>query len=135
MPVKQKLRHIRIEWLLNIKEEITKQSKVGFIKPIHQAKWIINVMLVAKKDGRVRMCVDFKDLNKACPKDDFLLSNIDVLVDNTIGSALMFFIGGFSSYNQMKMAPKDMTKTTFTIKWGIYYYTIMLFGLKNARAT
>ena len=71
-------------------------------------------MLVPKKDGKVRMCVDFRDLNKACPKDDFPLPHIDVLVDNTAGSALISFMDGFSRYNQIKMAPKYMTKTTFT---------------------
>ena len=112
--VKQKLRRIRTKWLLKIKEGVTKQLKVGFIKPIHQAEWIANVVLVPKKDGKVRMCVDFRDLNKACPKDDFPLPHIDVLVDNMAGSALMSFIDGFSGYNQIKKAPKDMTKTSFT---------------------
>ena len=65
-------------------------------------------MPIPKKDGKVRMCVDFRDLNKACPKDDFPGPYIDVLVDNTVGSALMSFMDGFSRYNQIKMAPKDM---------------------------
>ena len=116
VPVKQTLRRIRIEWLLRIKEEVAKQLKVGFIKLVNQAEWIANVMLVPKKDGRVRICVDFKDLNIACPKDDFPLSHIDVLVDNMAGSALLSFMDGFSGYNQIKMAPKDMTKTTFAIE-------------------
>ena len=90
---------------------------------------------VPKKDGKVRMCMDFRDLNNACPKDDFLLPHIDVLVDNTVGSALMSFMDGFLRYNQIKMAPKDMTKTTFTIEWGIYSYSMMPFSLKNAGAT
>ena len=89
-------------------------------------------MLVPKKDGKVRMCMDFRDLNKACPKDDFPLPHIDVLVDNTAGSALMSFMDGFSRYNQIK---KDMTETTFTTEWRIYCYTVMLFGLKNAMVT
>ena len=135
VPIKQKLRRMRTEWLLNIKEEVTKQLKVGFIKPIGQAEWVANVVPVPKKDGKVRMCVDFRDLNKACPKDDFPLPHIVVLVDNTAGSALMSFMDGFLGYNQIKMAPKDMTKTTFTTEWGIYYYTVMSFGLKNAGAT
>ena len=92
-------------------------------------------MPVPKKDGKVRMCVDFRDLNKACPKDDFPLPHIDVLVDNVAKSAMMSFMNRFSRYNQIKMAPKDMTKTTFTIEWGIYCYTVMPFGLKNAGAT
>ena len=97
--VKQKLRIMRIKWLLKIKEEVTKQLKVGFIKLVHQAEWITNVMPIPKKDGKVRMCVDFRDLNKACPKDDFPLPYIDVLVDNMIGNALMSFMDGFSGYN------------------------------------
>ena len=126
---------MRIEWLLKIKEEVNKQLKVGFIKPVHQAEWIANVVLVPKKDKKVRMCVDFRDLNKACPKDDFPLIHIDVLVDNSMGSALMSFIDVFSRYNQIKIAPKDMTGTTFTTEWKIYCYTVMLFGLKDSGAT
>ena len=80
------------------------------------------------------MCVDFKNLNKAWPKDDFPPPHIDVLVDNTAGNALMSFMDGISGYNQIKMAPKDMTKTTSTIERGIYCYTVMPFGLKNVGA-
>ena len=83
---------MRIEWLLKIKEEVTKQLKVGFIKPIHQAESITNVVPIPKKDKIVRKCVDFRDLNKACPKDDFPPPHIDVLVDNITGSALMSFM-------------------------------------------
>ena len=89
--------------------------KVGFIKLVHQAEWIANVVLIPKKDGKVQMCMDFRDLNKACPKDDFPLPHIDVLVDNTVDSALMSFMDGFSRNNQIKMAPEDMTRTTFTM--------------------
>ena len=102
---------------------------------MHQVKWIANVVPVPKKDGKVRMCMDFRDPNKACPKDDFPLPHIDVLVDNTIGNALMSFMDGFSGYNQIKMAPKDMAKTTFTTEWRICCYTVMQFGLKNAGVT
>ena len=92
-------------------------------------------MPIPKNDGKVRMCVDFRDLNKACPKDDFPLPHIDVLMDNTTGSTLMSFMDGFLGYNQIKMALKDVTKTTFTIEWGIYCYPVMLFGHKNLRET
>ena len=123
VPVKQKLRRMRTEWLLKIKEEVTKQLKVGFIKLVNQAEWKANIVFVPRKDGKVRMCVDCRDLNKACLKNDFPFPHIDILVDNTTGSALMSFMDGFSGYNQIKMAPKDITKTTFTTKWGIYSYT------------
>ena len=92
---------MRTEWLFKIKEVI-KQLKVGFSKLVHEVDWITNVVLVPKKDGKVRMCVDFRDLNKAYPKDDFPLPYIDVLVDNTTGSVLMSFMDGFSGYNQIK---------------------------------
>ena len=92
VPVKQRLRRMRTKWLLKIKEKVTKQLKVGFIKPIHQAESITDVVPIPKKDKIVRKCVDFRDLNKACPKDDFPLPHIDVLVDNITGSALMSFM-------------------------------------------
>ena len=135
MPVKKKLRRMRAEWLLKIKEEVTKQLKVGFIKPMHQAEWIANVVPIPRKDGKIRTCGDFRELNKAYPKDDFPLPHIDVIVDNTVRSALMSFMDDFLGYYQIKMAPKDVTKTTFTTEWGIYGYTVMPFGLKNAGAT
>ena len=63
---------------------------------------------VPKKDEKVRICVDFKVLNKASPNDEFPLPHIDIIVDNTAGHALLSFIDGFSRYNQVKMVPKDM---------------------------
>ena len=88
-----------------------------------------------KKDGRIRVCVDFRDLNKASPKDDFPLPHIDELVDFTAGHALHSFMDGFSGYNQIVMAPEDREKTAFTTPWGTYCYRVMPFGLKNAGAT
>jgi hypothetical protein len=78
--------------------------------------------------------VDFRDLNKVCPNDDFLLPHIDVLVDNTAISSLMSFMDGFLGYNQILMALEYMTKTTFVTECGIYCYTVMPFGLKNTGA-
>ena len=71
--VKQKLRCMKSEWMFKIKEEVIKQMKAGFIKAVSQTNWVANVVLIPKKDGKVRMCVDFRDLNIACPKDDFPL--------------------------------------------------------------
>ena len=88
-----------------------------------------------KKDGKVRMCVDFRDLNKASLKDDFPLPHIDILVDNIIGHALLSFMDGFSRYNKIKMALEDMEKTSFITPWGTYCYKVMPFCLKNVGAT
>ena len=90
---------------------------------------------VPKKDEKVRMCVDYRDLNRASPKEDFSLPHIDVLVDNTAQHKIFSFMDDFSSYNQIKMAPKDMEKTTFVIQWGNFCYKVIPFGLKNAGAT
>lgn len=81
------------------------------------------------------MCVDYRDLNRASPKDDFPLPHIDMLVDNTAKFDIFSFMDGFSGYNQIKMAPEDMEKTTFITPWGIFCYQVMPFGLKNAGAT
>jgi hypothetical protein len=81
------------------------------------------------------MCVDYRDLNKASPKDDFPLPHIDMLVDNTAKFNVFSFMDGFSGYNQIKMAPEDMEKTPFITPWGTFCYRVMPFGLKNAGAT
>ena len=83
----------------------------------------------------MRVCVDFRDLNKANPKDDFTLPHIDMLVDSTTGHSMLSFMDGFSGYNQILMAPDDMEKTSFITEWGTYCYRVMPFGLKNAGAT
>ena len=85
---------------------------------VNYPKWLANVVPIPKKKGKVRMCVDFQDLNKANPKDDFPLPHIDILVDSTAGHALLSFMDRFSGYNQIKMAPKDMENTSFFTPWG-----------------
>ena len=95
----------------------------------------INVVLVPKKNGKVRVCVDFQDLNKASPKDDFPLPHLDMLVDSTTGYSMLFFMDEFSKYNQILMALENMEKTSFITEWGTYCYRVMPFGLKNSGAT
>ena len=114
-----------------MKYEIQKQLSVGFISVVEYPEWLANVVPVPKKDGKVRVCVDFRDLNKASPKDDFPLPHIDMLVDSTTRHALLPFMDGFSSYNQIVMALEDREKTSFIIEWGTYCYRVMAFGLKN----
>ena len=134
-PIKQKLRRMKLKWTLKIKEEVEKQYNVRFLRAVNYPEWLANVVMVPKKDGKVRMCVEFRDLNVASPKDDFPLPHIDVLVDNTTGNAFLLFMDEFLGYNQIKMALEDMEKTSFITSWGTYYYKVMPFGLKNVGAT
>ncbi|XP_058722923.1 uncharacterized protein LOC131594738 [Vicia villosa] len=134
-PVKQKLRRTRPDMSEKIKKEVEKQFDAGFLQVVNYPPWVANIVPVPKKDGKVRMCVDYRDLNRASPKDDFPLPHIDVLVDNTAPFKVFSFMDGFSGYNQIKMAPEDMEKTTFITPWGTFCYKVMPFGLKNAGAT
>lgn len=134
-PKKQKLRRMSPDMSLKIKEEVLKQWNAGFLEVATYPRWVANIVPVPKKDGRVRMCVDYRDLNKASPKDDFPLPHIDVLVDNAARSYRYSFMDGYSGYNQIPMHPEDKEKTTFITQWGTFCYKVMPFGLKNAGAT
>ena len=107
----------------------------GFIREVYYPNWLTNVVLVKKANGKWRMCVDFMNLNKACPKDSFPLPRIDQLVDSTARHKLLTFMDAFSGYNQIKMTKEDQEKTAFIMSQGLYCYKIMPFGLKNAGAT
>ena len=92
-------------------------------------------MVVKKKNGKWRVCVDFTDLNWACPKDLFPMPKIDRLVDATYGHPRMSFLDVFQGYHQIALAPEDQGKMAFISLNANYHYTVMLFGLKNVRAT
>ena len=115
--VKQKLRRTHPEMSKKIKEEAQKQFDACFLKVTSYPPWIANIVLLPKKDGKVRMCVDYRDLNRESPKYDFSLPHIDILVDNTARAKVFSFMDGFSGYNQIKMALEDMEKTTFVTQW------------------
>ena len=107
----------------------------GFIREVNYPDWISNVVLAKKANDKWRMCIDFKKLNKAYPKDSYPLPRINQLVDATSGHELLAFMDAFSGYNQIRMAPEDEEKTAFITNRGLYCYRVMLFGLKNAGAT
>ena len=99
--------------LLKIKEEVKKQLDARFLEVAKHPQWVANIVLVPKKDGKVRMCIDYRDLNRASPTNNFPLSHTDTLVDNMVKHSLFSFMDGFSGYNQIRMALEDMEKTTF----------------------
>jgi hypothetical protein len=134
-PVKQALQRMKPDVILKFKEEVEKQLKAGFLSTVTYSDWVANIVPVPKKDGKVRMCVDYQDLNRANPKDNFPLPHIDTLVDNTATNVVFSFMDGFSRYNQIKMAEEDKSKTAFITHWGTFVYDIIPFSLKNAGAT
>ena len=98
-------------------------------------EWLANTMVVKKKNGKWRVCVDFTDLNKAYPKDHFPMPRIDLLVDATVGHPQMSFLDAFQGYHQILLALNDQEKTAFVTPVGNYHYKVMPFGLKNTGAT
>ena len=108
---------------------------VKFIQEIYYPNWLANIVMVKKANDKWRMCVDFTDLNRAYPKDSYPLPHIDQLVDSTAGHKLLSFMDAFSRYNQIRMEDADQEKTSFVTSQGLFYYKVMPFGLKNARAT
>ena len=90
--------------------------------------------MVKKENGKWRMCVDFTDLNNACPKDSFPIPKIDQLMDSMVGHKLLTFIDAFSGYNQIQIAEEDQEKIAFITSQGLYCYRVMPFGLKNVGA-
>jgi hypothetical protein len=134
-PVQQKLRPVNPRKVASIKIEVEKFLKVGFIYPIHLTQWVSNPMLVDKKQGTIRVCTDFRDLNKACPKDNYPTPFIDQIIDECAGCEAFSFMDGFLGYNQIQIKPQYQHKTTFICPWGTFAYRKMPFGLKNVGAT
>lgn len=109
--------------------------KARIIFPIHHSTWVANIVPVRKKNGEIRICVDYRNLNQASLKDNFALPIMDQILQIVAGSEMMSFLDGFSGYNQIEVAEEDQHKTTFTTPWGTFSYKRMPFGLINAGAT
>ena len=134
-PIKQKRRIFAPERNNAIMEEVDKLLTTNFIREVFYPNWLANVVMVKKDNGKWRMCVDFTDLNKACPEDSFPLSRIDQLLNSTTSHKLLTFMDAFSGYNQIVMDKADQEETSFITNKGLFCYKVMPFGLKNARAT
>jgi hypothetical protein len=134
--IRQKLRRFTPDKREAISTELAHLVSAGFIREVLHPEWLANPVLVLK-NNKVdwRMCVDYTDLNKHCPKDPFGLPRIDHVVDSTAGCSMLSFLDCYSGYHQISLAKEDEEKTAFITPFGAFYYTSMLFGLKNAGAT
>ena len=108
-----------------------KLVKDDIIREVQYPTWSVNMVPIWKKNGQFRLCVDFRDLNNASPKDDFSLPITKLLLDATTTFGGLSFMDGFSGYNQIKMDSEDEDLTAFRTPQGIYYYIVMSFGLTN----
>jgi hypothetical protein len=134
-PIKKKFRRFGKDRKQAIEVEVCKLLAAGFIRECKLPVWLANLVLVPKKTGGLRMCIDYTDFNKHYPKDPFPLPCIDQVVDSTTGSVLLCFLDCYSRYHQIALHPDDEDKTAFITPHGIYCYKVMTFSLKNAGAT
>jgi hypothetical protein len=137
-PYKQHPRRFNSTIYDQVKEEINQLLQAGFIQPCRYAEWVSNIMPVEKKDyGKIRVCIDFRDLNRATLKDEYSMPIANMLIKDASGHRVISFLDGNGSYNQIFMAEEDMLKTTFICSGfvGLFEWVVMTFGLKNAGAT
>jgi hypothetical protein len=118
-----------------VKEELDKLLEAGFIRPVETTKWVSPMILALKKNGKLRVCINCKALNKVTKKDHYPLSFCEEILEEVAGHEMYTFRDGYRGYHQVKIAPEDQLKTTFTTPWGTFCYIVMPFGLCNAPGT
>ena len=134
-PFVQKLRRINPLLLPLIEKEIKKLFEAKIIVALRHSKWLANIVPVRKKNGEIRICIDFRNLNRVSLKDNYPITKMDHILQKVVGSQRMSMLDGFSGYNQVLVHPDDQEKTAFTTPWGTFMYSKMPFGLMNAGAT
>ena len=120
-----------------IKEEVERLLRCNFIRTARYVEWLANIVPVVKKNGTLRVCIDFRDLNTATPKDEYSMPVAEMLVDSAACYEYLSMLDGYSGYNQIFIAEEDVPKTAFHCPGalGTYEWVVMPFGLKNAGAT
>ena len=130
-PKKQPPRRLSKEHGNAVKDKWMKLKKAGVIKEVFYPEWLANTVVIKKKSGKWQVCIDFMNLNKACPKDPFPMPWIDQLVDATTGHPRMSFLDAFQGYHQIPLVADDQEKADFITLIGNYHYKVMSFGLEN----
>jgi hypothetical protein len=121
-----------------VKEEVERLLDVGFIRPCRYVKWVSDIVPMEKKDtGKIQVCIDFRNLNKATPKDEYPVPIANMLINNDSGHRVMSLLDGNAGYNKIFMAEEDMSKTAFRCPGfiGLFEWVVMNFGLRNTGAT
>jgi hypothetical protein len=134
-PFRKKLRIINPKLLPMIEKEIKKMYDAKIIVPLRFSKWFSNLVPTRKKTGEIRLCIDFRNLNKVSLKDNYPLPKMDHILQKVVGSSRTSLLDGFLGYNQVLVHSEDQEKTSFTTPWGTFMYVKMPFGLMNVGAT
>jgi hypothetical protein len=134
-PVQERPRKQSIQRQNFIHEEIKKLLDAGFIREVHHPRWLANPVVVAKANGKLRICINYTSLNKACPKDPFPLPRIDQIVNSTSSCDLLSFLDAYSGFHQIPMSWEDEENTAFITVDGLFCYVFMPYGFKNALPT
>jgi hypothetical protein len=129
---------LKPEIIGRVKEEVDQLLQAMFTQPCRYANCVSNIVLVEKKNmGKILICMDFRNLNRATPKDDYPMPLTDLLIDSASGNKVISFLDGNAGYNKIFMAKEDVSKIAFHCLGfvGLFEWVIMTFGLKNAGAT
>jgi hypothetical protein len=123
--------------MIGLKKRLISSCKRGSFSHAY-VEWVSNIVPVEKKDfGKIRVCIDFRDLNRATPKDEYPMPIADMLINEASGHRVINFLDGNAGYNHIFVAEEDMSKTAFICPGfvGLCEWVVMTFGLKNAGAT
>ncbi len=134
-PIKAKQGRWNPRYTAMVKEEFDKLLEAGFIRPMETTEWVSPVVLTLKKNGKLRVCVNYKALNKVTKNHRYPLPFCEEILEEVAGHVMYTFGDGYRGYHQVKIALEDQLKTTFTTPWGTFCYTVIPFGLCNALGT
>lgn len=134
-PFKQKLKRINPVLLPLSEKEVKRMYEAGIIAPIRFSEWVSNLVPTMKKIGEIRLCVDFRNLNKVSLKDHYPLPKMDHILQRVVGASRISLLDRFSGFDQILVHPDDQEKAAFTTPWGTFKYVKVPLGLKNAGAT
>jgi hypothetical protein len=134
-PFRWKLRQINPMMLPIMERGVKKLLDSQIIVPLRNSKWVSNLVPVRKRNGEIKLCVDFRNLNKISKKDNYPLPKMEHILQRVTRESKISMIDGFSSYNQIFVLAEDRENTTFTTPWGAFMYSKMPVGLMNIGAT
>jgi hypothetical protein len=134
-PIRTKQGRWNPKYITMVKEELDKLLEAGFIRPVETTEWVSHVVLALKKNGKLRVYINYKVLNKVTKKDRYPLPFCEEILEEVARHEMYTFGNEYKGYHQVKIALEDQLKTTFTTPWWTFCYTIMPFGLCNAPGT